>query len=240
MSKDYLLVRAEDLPYVMEGTGALVKRVVGPGSPVPNVGPLILVDHADIPPGVGFPMHPHSGFEILTYVMEGEVRHRDSEGFEAVVGGGGMQHLVTGRGMWHEEMPGRRGAKVLQIWVSLPPEARSVAPAYRSISSEEAPKVKDGPIHRKVLVGPEAPVSFHRSVSIHDIHVMEDTVLERPVADGSLILYVVSGSAAFSLGSESISVGGGDLLLLPLSGSVGVKPAGGALRLALFQIPHVQ
>jgi redox-sensitive bicupin YhaK (pirin superfamily) len=236
MSKDHLLVRSEDLPHVMEGAGALVKRVVGPGSPVRNVGPLVLLDHADIPPGVGFPMHPHSGFEILTYIMEGEVRHKDSEGFEAVVGGGGMQHLVTGRGMWHEEMPGDAGAKVLQIWVSLPPEARNVPPAYRSIPSEEAPEVKEDGVCRKALAGIEAPVRFHHPVAIQDIHVREEGDLHAPSADGSLVLYAISGSSLLCIGSDSLRMREGDLLLLREPRSIKVKPGEGAFRLALFQI----
>lgn len=233
---EYRLVRSDDIPFVMEGAGALVKRVIGPGGPLPRIGPLILLDHAEIPPEVGFPMHPHSGFEILTYILRGEVRHKDSEGFEAVVGQGGMQHLMTGRGMWHEEMPGKMGAEALQIWVSLPSDFRDTSPEYRSINPEEIAAIQDGSISRKVLAGRDGPLRFHREVSIEDMSLKGGVEIPLRDREASYALYLLRGDGHVSLGGSDLEAREGDILLLRGVEKPLVEPETGDLRFVLFSL----
>lgn len=240
MPEELLLVKSDDLPHVMEGAGAVVKRVVGPSSPVPRVGPLILLDHADIPPGVGFPMHPHAGFEILTYIIRGEVRHKDSEGFQAAVEAGGMQHLFTGRGMWHEEMPGSDGATVLQIWVSLPSEAKGLPPAYRSIPEAEVPKGTDGPLSWRLLASPQGPVVFRRRVYVRDAHADGETEVPSSREGFIRVIYAIQGSAELTVASSRVNAASGDLLLIRGSGSMALQPGEDGFRFALFELPSTR
>ncbi len=97
---------------VIEGAGVLLRRSFGPNRANP-FDPFLLFDHFAFNdpvegPILGFPTHPHRGIETVTYMLEGNVRHRDSLGNAGVIGPGDVQWMTSGRGILHEEMP-RRG-----------------------------------------------------------------------------------------------------------------------------------
>ena len=96
----------------------------------------------------GFPSHPHRGFETVTYMIAGQMRHRDSAGHEGLLQNGGVQWMTAGRGIIHSEMPEQENGLMegFQLWLNLPARDKMIAPWYRDIPGAEIPlfKAEDG------------------------------------------------------------------------------------------------
>ena len=92
--------------------------------------------------GAGFPDHPHRGFETITYMIAGRMRHRDSAGHEGLLQNGGVQWMTAGRGLVHSEMPEQEEGTMegFQLWLNLPGKDKMREPWYRDISSAEIPE----------------------------------------------------------------------------------------------------
>jgi redox-sensitive bicupin YhaK (pirin superfamily) len=92
----------------------------------------------------GFPDHPHRGFETVTYMLEGRMRHRDSAGHEGLLGPGGVQWMTAGRGIIHSEMPEQQEGRMegFQLWLNLPARDKMVPAWYRDIPSAEIPELR--------------------------------------------------------------------------------------------------
>jgi len=90
----------------------------------------------------GFPDHPHRGFETITYMIAGRMRHRDSAGHEGLLQSGGVQWMTAGRGLIHSEMPEQEAGIMegFQLWLNLPGRDKMCQPAYRDFSSPEIPE----------------------------------------------------------------------------------------------------
>lgn len=119
-----------------------------------SLGPFVFIDHYRHKSrrGIGDKPHPHAGIEVVSYLLEGEVQHRDSLGFRDRLGPGDAQHIRSGRGMLHAEQPlgGRHG---LQLWVSLPSELKEVEPSYRPFRAAEIPVVVDDRSSLRIIAG---------------------------------------------------------------------------------------
>ncbi len=91
----------------------------------------------------GFPDHPHRGFETVTYMIAGRMRHRDSAGHEGLLQNGGVQWMTAGRGVIHSELPEQEDGTMegFQLWLNLPARDKMRAPWYRDIQSGEIPEV---------------------------------------------------------------------------------------------------
>lgn len=91
----------------------------------------------------GFPNHPHRGFETVTYMIAGRMRHRDSGGHEGLLQNGGVQWMTAGRGLTHSEMPEQEEGVMegFQLWLNLPAKNKLCDPWYRDIQSDEIPEV---------------------------------------------------------------------------------------------------
>src|SRR5690349_17402401 len=91
----------------------------------------------------GFPDHPHRGFETITYMISGRMRHRDSAGHEGLLQNGGVQWMTAGRGLVHSEMPEQEQGVMegFQLWLNLPGRDKMREPWYRDIQSAEIPEV---------------------------------------------------------------------------------------------------
>jgi redox-sensitive bicupin YhaK (pirin superfamily) len=117
------------------------------------LGPFIFIDHYRHQGlrGIGDQPHPHAGIEVVSYLLEGGVEHRDSMGFRDRLGAGDAQFIRAGRGMMHAEQPlsGRHG---LQLWISLPPELKLVEPRYTSLRASEIPGVVGDGSHLRGLM----------------------------------------------------------------------------------------
>jgi redox-sensitive bicupin YhaK (pirin superfamily) len=94
--------------------------------------------------GAGFPDHPHRGFETVTYMIEGRMRHRDSAGHEGLLRNGGVQWMTAGRGLVHSELPEQEEGRMegFQLWLNLPARDKLCEPWYRDIQSSEIPELR--------------------------------------------------------------------------------------------------
>lgn len=92
----------------------------------------------------GFPDHPHRGFETITYMLTGRMRHRDSAGNEGLLQTGGVQWMTAGRGVIHSELPEQESGRMagFQLWLNLPAQDKMCAPWYRDIQREQIPELR--------------------------------------------------------------------------------------------------
>jgi redox-sensitive bicupin YhaK (pirin superfamily) len=90
----------------------------------------------------GFPDHPHRGFETVTYMIAGRMRHRDSAGHEGLLENGGVQWMTAGRGVIHSEIPQQEAGVMegFQLWLNLPASEKMSAPWYRDFAAAELPR----------------------------------------------------------------------------------------------------
>ena len=142
----------------MEGTGVRLKRVFGAADP--RLDPfLMLDDFSSRDPSdyeAGFPEHPHRGMETVTYIISGQVDHRDSLGNSGTIQSGEVQWMTAGSGIIHAEMPRETWERLcgVQLWVNLPRESKMMTPRYRDIREEDMPMVQPSEgVKVKVIAG---------------------------------------------------------------------------------------
>lgn len=127
-----------------DGDGVRMVRLIGTAE-LDMVDPFLLLDAfgSDKPNDYigGFPPHPHRGFETVTYLLEGNMRHKDNAGNEGVIKSGGVQWMTAGKGIVHSEMPEQENGLLqgFQLWVNLPANSKLTAPAYQEFSASEIP-----------------------------------------------------------------------------------------------------
>lgn len=150
----------------------------------------------------GFPDHPHRGFETVTYMIAGCMRHRDSAGNEGLLGPGGAQWMTAGRGLIHSELPEQQDGLMegFQLWLNLPAKNKLIAPSYRDIASEAIPEFDgDGPRVR-VIAGEAggvtgAVVRPDTEPLFLDIHLEAGMSFVQTIpADRNAFLYVYRGA----------------------------------------------
>lgn len=129
---------------VSDGAGVQLKRIIG--SPRLNMlDPFLMFDAfgSDQPQEylAGFPPHPHRGFETVTYMLAGKMRHEDSAGNQGVIETGGVQWMTAGKGIIHSEMPEQEAGLLagFQLWVNLPAAEKMREPRYQERSVDEIP-----------------------------------------------------------------------------------------------------
>jgi redox-sensitive bicupin YhaK (pirin superfamily) len=197
---------------VIEGAGVRLRRSFGPSRENP-LDPFLLFDHFAFKdplegPVAGFPTHPHRGIETVTYMLEGNVRHRDSLGNMGVIGPGDVQWMTSGRGIMHEEMP-RRGANGLidgfQLWVNLPAAQKMGQPRYQEVTAQDIPLVEQGGVRVRLVAGEYAnvvgPVQDIAAQPLYmDVTLAPDTSFTLPVAEGhTAVAYVFEGEGLFGV-----------------------------------------
>lgn len=129
---------------VMDGAGVRIRRLVSQ-SLQRRLDPFLLLDNfrSEDPNDyiAGFPDHPHRGFETITYMIEGRMRHRDSAGHEGLLQTGGVQWMSAARGVIHSEMPEQEAGRMegFQLWLNLPAASKMNAPWYRDIPKDAIP-----------------------------------------------------------------------------------------------------
>lgn len=144
---------------VSDGAGVQLKRVIG--SPQLNMlDPFLMFDAfgSDRPQEylAGFPPHPHRGFETVTYMLAGKMRHEDSVGNKGVIETGGVQWMTAGKGIIHSEMPEQEEGLLagFQLWVNLPASEKMTEPHYQERSAEEIPvETHDNGTEIRVVAG---------------------------------------------------------------------------------------
>jgi redox-sensitive bicupin YhaK (pirin superfamily) len=146
-----------------EGGGVVIRRAF-PTQRLEDLDPFLLLDHlgpTEYAPGnsTGFPDHPHRGFETVTYLLSGQMRHRDSFGNEGLLNPGDVQWMTAGSGLVHSEMPGpdmvREGGTLqgFQLWVNLPRASKMVSPRYQELKAKEIPEATAPGAKAKVIAG---------------------------------------------------------------------------------------
>jgi quercetin 2,3-dioxygenase len=147
------LVGKLQAPRVIDDGDMLLRRAL-PSSQRMSLGPFVFIDHYrhQSRRGIGDRPHPHAGIEVISYLLEGGMEHRDSMGFRDRIGPGDAQWICAGRGILHAEQPagGRHG---LQLWTSLPPAQKLAEPKYRSFRAEEIPTLGRGGVRIKLVAG---------------------------------------------------------------------------------------
>ncbi|MDX1519709.1 MAG: pirin family protein, partial [Gammaproteobacteria bacterium] len=142
-----------------DGDGVRMQRVIG--SPQLNMlDPFLLFDafESDRPDDYlgGFPDHPHRGFETVTYLLAGRMRHRDNAGHEGVIEPGGVQWMTAGRGIVHSEMPEQQDGLLqgFQLWVNLPAREKMQPPRYQEFPAARIPvEIHENGTEVRVIAG---------------------------------------------------------------------------------------
>jgi redox-sensitive bicupin YhaK (pirin superfamily) len=142
-----------------DGAGVKLTRVIGQPQ-LPDLDPFLLLDEFGTDKAEdyiqGFPDHPHRGFETVTYMLDGRMRHRDNHGNEGVLVPGSVQWMTAGRGLVHSEMPEQQEGRMrgFQLWLNLPARDKMTAPKYQELGPERIPTAVPGKgVRAKVIAG---------------------------------------------------------------------------------------
>jgi quercetin 2,3-dioxygenase len=225
-----------------DGAGVRLTRVIGQPR-LPDLDPFLMLDEFGTDdPGdyiAGFPEHPHRGFETVTYMLDGRMRHRDNHGHEGVLVPGSVQWMTAGRGIVHSEMPEQQEGRMrgFQLWINLPARDKMTAPKYQEFGPEKIPAADLGSGARvKVLAGRVAgvtgPIAQPATDPTYlDVELEPGARLSQPLASGhSAFLYVYEGAMRVGTGESAATVGTHELAVLTDGDSVqleGREPAPG-------------
>jgi hypothetical protein len=142
-----------------DGAGVKLTRVIGQPE-LDALDPFLMLDEfgTDRPEDyiAGFPAHPHRGFETVTYMLDGRMRHQDNHGHEGVLGPGSVQWMTAGRGIVHSEMPEQEEGRMrgFQLWLNLPASDKMSEPKYQEFDAARIPLVEAGDgVRVKVIAG---------------------------------------------------------------------------------------
>lgn len=217
-----------------DGAGVRLTRLIGTPQ-LPQLDPFLMLDEFGTDRAedylAGFPDHPHRGFETVTYMLDGRMRHRDNKGNEGVLVPGSVQWMTAGRGLVHSEMPEQEEGRMrgFQLWVNLPARLKMTEPRYQEFAPEKIPVVRpaDG-VEVKVVAGRVGDVQ-----GPIDQPATEPVYLDVSLAAGAAWEHVLpEGHNAFACVFEGrVSVGaGGQGRELPAP-TLAVLDGGAAVRL---------
>ena len=159
----------------------------------------------------GFPDHPHRGFETITYMIAGRMRHRDSAGHEGLLENGGVQWMTAGRGVIHSEIPQQEAGVMegFQLWLNLPASEKMSAPWYRDFAAAELPRfVTDAGVDVTVIAGAShgvtGAVTREATAPLYlDLHLPAGARFEQPLPAGhNAFVYAYRGEVR--IGAETL------------------------------------
>ena len=220
-----------------DGAGVKLTRVIG-GPDLPDMDPFLLLDEFGTDRAedyiAGFPDHPHRGFETVTYMLDGRMRHRDNHGNEGLLVPGSVQWMTAGRGLVHSEMPEQEAGRMrgFQLWVNLPAKDKMAEPRYQEFAPDRIPlvRVADGVdvrvIAGEVVAGDGArvrgPIDQPATSPLYlDVSLAPGVTWAHRLPEGhNAFAYVFEGEASLGSGEEARQLaghelgilGGGDLL----------------------------
>ncbi len=177
-----------------EGEGVIVKRLM----PIPqfrNYDPFVLWDDFTIKPGNGFPDHPHRGFEAITYLFNGSIRHEDNLGNASTVHGGGAQRFTAGRGIVHSEMPNEKNpTRGIQLWINLPQRLKKIKPGYQQVNHDEFPINDFDGGQVKTIVGQDSPLEIKTPIVYLELKLNAAASHNETITKGMRgLIYMVDG-----------------------------------------------
>jgi redox-sensitive bicupin YhaK (pirin superfamily) len=158
MSKQFSTTRFIPAMATSEGAGVTVHRTIGTPA-LRNYDPFMMLDQisSDNPDDyiAGFPEHPHRGFNTFTYMIDGDMEHKDSMGNTGNLGPGGAQWMKAASGVIHSEMPKQENGLMrgFQLWINLPSANKMDAPEYQEYKSDAFPVVESPDYKAKVVIG---------------------------------------------------------------------------------------
>ena len=196
-----------------DGAGVSLTRIIGQPD-LPRLDPFLMLDFfGSDNPGeyiAGFPPHPHRGFQTVTYMLAGKMRHKDSVGNEGVIEAGGIQWMNAGRGIIHEEMPEQEKGLLqgFQLWVNLPASEKMSAPNYQDIQPDNVPTVRVQDAEVKVLAGEvngvEGPVRTTAvAPTFLDVALKSGSASIAVKTDEAAFIYVYEGRVIINKGAQS-------------------------------------
>ena len=197
-----------------DGDGVKLTRVLTQGLQT-RLDPFLMLDAfgADDPQDYigGFPDHPHRGFETVTYMLTGRMRHHDSAGNSGLLQNGGVQWMTAGRGVIHSELPEQEEGRMegFQLWLNLPAKDKMIAPWYKDIQSDTIPQFStaEGATVR-VIAGNSHGVAgaVQRDVTeplYLDLHLQDGAVFSQAMAaQMNAFVYVYRGE--LQIGDKSV------------------------------------
>lgn len=198
-----------------DGAGVKLTRVIGQPA-LDMLDPFLMLDEFRSDSGsdyiAGFPNHPHRGFETVTYMLAGRMRHGDNQGNSGLLTPGSVQWMTAGRGIVHSEMPEQEDGLMqgFQLWVNLPAKDKMTAPRYQDIAPERIPEVQlAAGVKARVLVGEQVgvrgPVDNVATDPLYlDLHLDAGASAEVDIPAGhNAFVYVYEGQARVGDGASS-------------------------------------
>lgn len=190
-----------------DGAGVKLSRVMGQPDFL-QLDPFLLLDHFHSDQAddyiAGFPPHPHRGFETVTYLLAGRMRHKDSSGTEGIIESGGIQWMTAGRGIIHSEMPEQENGLLsgFQLWINLPASHKMMAAGYQEHPEQALPiETRTADCSIKVIAGTtskgtRAPVQQRLTdARFFDISLAGGASFEEPIPQGhTVMLYTIEGT----------------------------------------------
>ncbi|MDA5194729.1 pirin family protein [Govanella unica] len=219
-----------------DGAGVRLTRSIG-GPALTQLDPFLLLDEFRSDDAAdyigGFPDHPHRGFETVTYMLAGRMRHGDNKGNVGLLRPGSVQWMTAGRGLVHSEMPEQENGLMwgFQLWVNLPASDKMTAPRYQDIDPELIPVVThDDGLTVKVIAGryedAKGPVDAHHTETIY---------LDLSIPEGGRFDYALpEGHNAFTYPFEGQIMSGGERVN---RGEVAIYGAGDRVEITALDGP---
>ncbi len=220
-----------------DGAGVKLRRVIGQPQ-LPDLDPFLMLDEFGTDKAedyiAGFPDHPHRGFETVTYMLDGRMRHRDNHGNEGVLVPGSVQWMTAGRGLVHSEMPEQQEGRMrgFQLWLNLPAREKMTAPKYQEFGPERIPTATPvSGVQAKVIAGVVAGVSGPILQPATDPTYLDLAIepgrefVQSLPEDYAAFLYVYEGE--MQVGSEARAVSSQELAVLSEGAEIhltGVRP----------------
>ncbi|MBN7137708.1 hypothetical protein A7A76_23710 [Lysobacter enzymogenes] len=218
-----------------DGAGVRLTRVIG-GPQLPDLDPFLLLDEfgTDRPEDylAGFPEHPHRGFETVTYMLDGRMRHRDNHGNEGVLVPGSVQWMTAGRGLVHSEMPEQEEGRMrgFQLWVNLPAREKMTEPKYQEFAPERIVQLAPAAgVQVKLIAGQigdvRGPIRQPATDPVYiDVELQSGAAWEYELPEGhNAFAYVYEGG---------VSLGDGDDARIVEAQEMAVLAGGSTLKLA--------
>ena len=213
-----------------DGDGVKINRIAG-RSMQRILDPFLMIDEINSDTAAdymgGFPEHPHRGFETITYMKAGRMRHRDHMGNEGVIGPGDVQWMTAGQGVLHSEMPEQEEGLMhgFQIWLNLPAVNKLKPAAYRDIRSAEVPRYQNEDGSEVRVIAGEINIdgttlkgclpAMPTQPLLADLSVVPETEIILEISDYERVFVFVYGGESAELKTKHLGVyGGGDQLAL--------------------------
>ena len=224
----------------LEGPGIPIRRPL-PTEQVSleDVDPMLLLDHAELDQmprfAAGQGLHPHRGFEVISYVLTGSFDDQPGDGPIQHVEEGGLQKMTTGSGITHGGAPSEGGGgpvNALQIWVNLARKDKKARPESQVVAAKDIPEVKTAASLARVLVGPGSPTRLHTPALLLDVAVQPDGDFTWDIPEAFQgYAYVLKGDGTF--GAEAKPVKTTQIAVLGAGERLSVRAGAQGLRFFL-------